>query len=98
MTGQPPVVVVVRAQKNVGVAIILAILFGPLGLLYASVTGGMLMFVLSVVVAIATMGVGLLLTWLLCIPWAYIAATGYNARLDAEPGGASSPDVSRPAS
>jgi hypothetical protein len=74
----------VQQQKNVGTAMILAIVFGPLGLLYSSVTGGVVMFILSLFVAVATLGVGLVLTWLVCIFWAYKAATDYNARIDAQ--------------
>lgn len=36
--------VIARSHKSVGIAILLALAFGPLGLLYASVTGALVMF------------------------------------------------------
>lgn len=52
-------VVIVGKQKSVGVAFLLAFLFGPLGLLYASVVGGIVMIIVSGLVAIVTLGFGL---------------------------------------
>jgi hypothetical protein len=69
------------APKSVGTALILAFLFGPLGLLYASVTGGIVMFIITLVVAIPTLGFGLLLTVPACMVWAAIATNNYNTRL-----------------
>jgi len=63
---------------------VLAILFGPLGLLYATVGGGLIMFIASVIAGAANFLLGLLITWLLCIVLAYLAATAYNSRVDAE--------------
>lgn len=39
---------ITKSQKSVGIAILLTILFGPLGLLYASVTGAILMILTPV--------------------------------------------------
>jgi hypothetical protein len=38
-----PIQVTVRLPKSVGIALLLTLLFGPLGLLYATVKGGLLM-------------------------------------------------------
>jgi hypothetical protein len=76
----PPRPVVVNARKNVGVAMILAILFGPFGLLYATVSGGVVMLVLSLIVVVPTYGVGLFFTWIIGIIWAHRATTRYNAK------------------
>lgn len=67
-------VVVIDKGKSVAVAFLLAFLLGPLGLLYASVTGGILMIIVSAIVAVATMGLGLPVTWLISIIWAVVAA------------------------
>jgi hypothetical protein len=74
-------VVIVGRQKSVGVAFLLAFLFGPLGLLYASVVGGIVMIIVSVLVAIVTLGFGLLITWPICIIWAIIAANNANKKM-----------------
>jgi len=63
------------AQKSVFVAFLLTFLFGPLGMLYTTVPGALVMLVLSVLVAIFTLGVGLLITWPICIIWACVAAS-----------------------
>ena len=77
-------VVIVGKQKRVGVAFLLAFLFGPLGLLYASVVGGIVMIIVSGLVAIVTLGFGLLITWPVCIIWAALATKNYNNNLGAQ--------------
>lgn len=56
------------------VAILLAFFFGPLGMLYVTVPGAIIMFFVSLIVAVLTFGLGLLITWPICIVWAAIAA------------------------
>ena len=74
-------VLVVRAPKSVGVSIMLTIFFGPLGLLYSSVAGGLVMLVVSVVVGFLTLGIGLFVTHPICIIWGAVAASTYNKKL-----------------
>lgn len=75
-----------RAPKSVGLAVLLAVLFGPFGLFYASVGGALFMLFLMVVVGLFTVGLGLVPAWLMCIGWAYAAAV--HSRNEAErPGG-----------
>lgn len=74
-------VVIVGKQKSVGVAFILAFFFGPLGLLYASVTGGIVMFILGAIISIVTLGFGLILVWIICIIWAVVAANNANSKI-----------------
>lgn len=71
-------IVVVNKSKSVGTAFILAFLFGPLGLLYASVGGGIVMFILSLLSFLVLPIVGLFLVWIGCIIWAVIAAQNAN--------------------
>lgn len=61
---QPPtqtVIIMGSNKKSMGLAIILALFFGPLGLLYSSVTGGIIMLVVSGIIAVFTLGFGLLI-------------------------------------
>jgi len=74
-------IVVVGKQKSVGVAFLLAFLFGPLGLLYSSVVGGIVMLILGVVIGIITLGIGLIFIWIGSIIWAIVAANNANKNL-----------------
>ncbi|WP_294160218.1 hypothetical protein [uncultured Selenomonas sp.] len=64
-----------------GVAILLTVLFGPLGLLYSTVKGGIIMIVVAFVVGFLTLGFGALITWPVAIVWSYIATKKYNEQL-----------------
>jgi hypothetical protein len=74
-------VVVVGSRKSVGIAVALSICFGPLGMLYSTVGGAVVMFFLNLVVAVVTLGFGLLLTWPICVLWAAHAASEHNRQL-----------------
>jgi len=78
-------VVIVGKQKSAGVAFILAFFFGPLGLLYASVTGGIVMFIFGVLISIITLGLGLVVVWIACIIWAVIAVNNTNSKASSGP-------------
>lgn len=78
---QQTTVVQVGSGKSVGLAILLAVLFGPLGMLYATVPGAIVMFLLSLLIVVPTVGVGLVFTWLVGIVWAGIAANSHNRGL-----------------
>jgi len=64
-----------------GISIILTVLFGPLGMLYSTIWGGITMGVISLVVGIFTLGIGLLVTWQICLIWAAVATSSYNKKL-----------------
>ena len=74
-------VVFVPNQRSVGLAVLLAFFFGPLGMLYSTVSGALTMFLLTLFVAVPTFGAGLLLTWPAGVIWAARAATEHNRRL-----------------
>lgn len=78
---QQPQRIVVVPTKNTGLAIALAFFFGPLGLLYSTVLGGIVMFFVNILVGVFTAGFGLLLTWPACAVWAYVATKSYNDKL-----------------
>jgi hypothetical protein len=62
---------------------VLTFFFGPLGMLYATVTGGIVMLLISIVVAVFTFGLGLLITFPICMIWAAVAVSSYNTSLAA---------------
>ncbi len=72
--------IVVLNQKSMGVSFLLTFFFGPLGMFYSTVLGGVVMLVVSVFVFIVTIGLGTLLTWPICIIWAAIATSSHNKR------------------
>ena len=73
-------IVVIATQKSIGVALLLAFFFGPLGLLYASIIGGIIMIALSTIVGFLTLGIGLIFTWIVCLVWAAVAVTMHNKK------------------
>jgi len=73
-------IIIVGKQKSVGVAFLLAFFFGPLGLLYASVTGGIVMFFVGIVISIITLGFGIIFVWIGSIIWAVVAANNANSK------------------
>lgn len=74
-------VVVVSETKSVGVAILLTILFGPLGMLYSTVSGALVMIAVSIVLAFFTLGFSILLTWPISVIWGALAASTHNQRV-----------------
>lgn len=77
-------VVVAKSEKSMGLAVVLAAIFGPLGLFYSSIIGGLIMLPVSVLVGVLTLGIGFLFTWPVCILWAYLSTKRYNAKLTAD--------------
>lgn len=78
--------IVVTSTKNVGIAILLTVLFGSLGMFYSTVWGAVIMTVLSIIIGVLTLGIGLLITWPVSIIWGAMAASSYNKSLLAQAG------------
>lgn len=75
--------VIALPQKSMATAVLLALFFGPLGMLYATVPGAIIMLFVSIFVAAFTLGIGLLVTFPVCVIWAAVATNNYNMRLAA---------------
>ena len=84
------VVVVVQERKSLIAAILLAFFFNSLGLLYASITGGIILTIVNAVfliIAFITLGLGSILfgiTWVISIIWAVVAVNSYNDKVAAK--------------
>ncbi len=76
-----PQVIIAQAPKSMGLALLLTFLFGPLGLLYATVPGGLIMMCIGFVVGFITFGLGFLIIWPISMVWAYMAVDKYNKAL-----------------
>lgn len=74
-------IVVTKSPKSVGVAIALAMFFGPLGMFYSTILGAIIMIIVNVAVGILTFGVGLFITIPIGMIWAAIAASSHNRKL-----------------
>lgn len=82
---RPPIIV--QPPKSVAIGIILAIFFGPIGLFYSSILGGVVMLVIGSILnffGAMAFGVGLLITvpvtCIICAVWSYVAVTSYNEK------------------
>lgn len=78
----PQTIIVVNKQKSAAIAILLTIFFGPLGLLYSSVIGGVVMIILGLVIGLITFGIGLVVVWVGSIIWAAVAVAMINKKQD----------------
>ncbi|TSE35154.1 hypothetical protein [Tepidimonas charontis] len=74
-------------QKSVLAAFLLTFFFGPLGLLYATVTGGVIMiaaFLAIGVLSFLTLGMASILVlpaWIICVVWGVMAASKAKPRV-----------------
>lgn len=73
-------VVVIGGQKSMTVAVLLTFFFGPLGLMYASVAGGLILMLVGLIGLI--IWPLLLIPWLGSIVWAIIAVSNHNSKLN----------------
>jgi hypothetical protein len=74
-------VIIVREVRSVGIALLLTFLFGPLGMLYSTISGALIMIVVSVVLGIFTLGLSLFVTWPISMVWGAMAASSHNQRV-----------------
>lgn len=70
-------------DKSVGAALVLTFLFGPLGIFYVSILWAVVFIVLAIVVAVLTLGLGLLLVWPASMILAAITASNQHSRYQA---------------
>jgi hypothetical protein len=83
----PNQVVVIGPPKSPALAALLGFFFGPLGLLYSTVSGAVIMFLVSLVVGVVTFGFGLFLLWPVSAIVGYQAAQSTNHRYAMAAGG-----------
>ena len=76
-----PKALIVQSTKNAGLAAGLALFFGPLGMLYSTIKGAVVMLIVNPIVGLFTVGIGLIITFPIGAFWAYKAAVKYNENL-----------------
>lgn len=67
--------------KNVATALILSVILGPIGLLYSSFWGGVLMISIGIVVISSKLFFPIVIFWMICCIWAVGAVELYNKNL-----------------
>lgn len=81
-TSAPQTVIAVPV-KSVGVSLLLTFFFGPLGMLYSTVVGAIIMIVISVILFLVTFGFSVFITWPVSMIWGAIAASMHNNKVRA---------------
>lgn len=79
-TVQQKTIIVTQNKKSVALSLVLTFFFGPLGMLYSTVAGGIIMFFIAIVVGLFTFGIGLFFLWPIQMIWAAIAASNHNSK------------------
>lgn len=68
-------------KKSMAVGVLLALFFGPLGLFYSSVPGGLILMLVGIPLAIVTGGLGLIPVAIASVIWAVVAIGRHNGKL-----------------
>jgi hypothetical protein len=68
-----PHVVYVPERRSRLLAFLLTVFFGPLGMLYSTVIGALVMLVLFATLGTITGGLALIILWPICVIWAVLA-------------------------
>ncbi|MBV9575000.1 MAG: hypothetical protein JO149_00055 [Gammaproteobacteria bacterium] len=76
-----PSFVATLPYKSTAVALLFSVIFGPVGLLYASFWGGVSMILIGIVVVSSKYFFPILLLWLICCIWSVGAIEAYNQRV-----------------
>ena len=86
----PTTIKVINVQeKSLLVAFLLTLFLGPLGMLYSTIIGGLIMIAVYLVIiglSVVTMGMATVLflpAWIICIAWGMIAAKNRNRMIAA---------------
>ncbi len=67
--------------KNLALALLFSVFLGPIGLLYATARGGIIMFVVAFVVISSRFPVPIILMWVSCCIWSVLATNRYNYKI-----------------
>ncbi|MGK0367828.1 MAG: hypothetical protein ACI9QD_000967, partial [Thermoproteota archaeon] len=76
-----PQIVVAVAPKSQPVGLALSFFFGPFGVFYSSILGGAVMTIISITLAIITVGLSTFLTIPAGMIWSFLATKKYNENL-----------------
>ena len=71
-------------MKSQGLGFLLTFLFGPLGLLYSTVIGAIIMILVAIVLGLLTFGFGFFFAWPICWIVSIVVIKSHNARVEAK--------------
>lgn len=74
-------VLVTPPYKSVAGALLLCALLGPVGLLYASFWGGVIMIIFGIVVVCSKLIFPIILFWIICCIWSVKAVETFNQKI-----------------
>lgn len=72
--------VFMRPEKNVMLALLLTFFLGSLGMLYATIPGGILLTLIGGPLLFLTGGIAGIVIWPIQLFWTYLAVKNYNAQ------------------
>lgn len=75
-------IIIVTKPKSTVVAFILTFLFGPLGLLYVSVVGGLVMIIAAIISFFLLPLIGPIITWIISMVWGVVGAMQSNNQIN----------------
>lgn len=67
--------------KSVAAALLFSLFFGPIGLLYATTIGGVVMLIVGVAIIPTKLPVPIVIGWIICCIWSVIATNRFNQKL-----------------
>jgi TM2 domain-containing membrane protein YozV len=67
-------IIIAQPPKSAWAAFFLTFFFGPLGLLYASIAGGIILTVIALIIVPLTAGIGAFVLWPISMIWGVLAA------------------------
>lgn len=67
--------------KNLAVALLFSVFLGPVGLLYSSTVGGVIMIILGVIMVHGMLAIPIVMVWLASCVWSVVAVNRYNKLL-----------------
>ena len=67
--------------KNSAIALLYAVILGPIGLLYSTVWGGFIMILVAIIVLSNRYIIPVVLAWIICCIWSIMAANRYNNKI-----------------
>jgi hypothetical protein len=71
----------IEPEKSVGAAAALSFFFGPFGMFYSTVTGGLVMLFGGFLFMLLTLGLGIVLVSPACVVWGTLAAHAHNQKV-----------------
>ncbi|HLB42663.1 MAG TPA: hypothetical protein VJN02_07425 [Gammaproteobacteria bacterium] len=67
--------------KSTAVALLFSVILGPIGLLYASLWGGILMISLGMIIVSSKLFLPIAIFWAVCSIWAVGSVEAYNKKI-----------------